>query len=230
MNRLSFEARVSGTKEHGLRLPFPARAQKRAWWCRAGTAKPKMLETSRSQKVHRQAHYEPPDSPAFIAVNWPVKASVSTVEVFPAVASRAATLFATAATKLAQMRRDGRRRPAPALASLRRRRASQLALSPVWDEPDVWAAIGQVGSFVVAIGALIVALVSRKDSNAARLEASRSATAAEASVQEAKRANELTESERHERARAELARAQHEADLVRGPIRESTLTVQPVLR
>jgi hypothetical protein len=88
----------------------------------------------------------------------------------------------------------------------------------VWDEPDVWAAIGQVGSFVVAIGALIVALVSRKDSNAARLEASRSATAAEASAQEAKRANELTESERHERARAELARAEHRADLVRGAI------------
>jgi hypothetical protein len=88
----------------------------------------------------------------------------------------------------------------------------------VWNEPDVWAAIGQVGSFVVAIGALIVALVSRKDSNAARLEASRSATAAEASAQEAKRANELTESERHERARAEVARAKHEADLVRGAI------------
>jgi formylmethanofuran dehydrogenase subunit E len=88
----------------------------------------------------------------------------------------------------------------------------------VWDEPDVWQAIGQVGSFVVAIGALIVALVSRKDSNAARVEASRSATAAEASAQEAKRANELTESERHERAGAERARAQHEADLVRGAI------------
>jgi hypothetical protein len=56
----------------------------------------------------------------------------------------------------------------------------------------VWAAIGQVGAFVVAIGALIAAIVSRKDSKEAPVEASRSATAAEASAQEARRANELT--------------------------------------
>jgi hypothetical protein len=44
---------------------------------------------------------QPLDRPPFIAVNWPVKASVSTVEAFPAVASKAA-LFAQAATRLAQ--------------------------------------------------------------------------------------------------------------------------------
>jgi hypothetical protein len=94
----------------------------------------------------------------------------------------------------------------------------------VW-EPDVWQAIGQVGAFVVAIAALIFAIVSRRDSKEALFRAARSATAAEVSakaakdaVREAKRANELTESERHERTRAELARAQHEADLVRGGI------------
>jgi hypothetical protein len=92
-------------------------------------------------------------------------------------------------------------------------------------EANEWAAIGQVGSFVVAILALIFAIVSRKDSKEALFRAARSATAAEVSakaakdaVREAKRANELTESERNERARAELARAQHEADLVRGSI------------
>ena len=91
----------------------------------------------------------------------------------------------------------------------------------MWNEPNVWAAIGQVGSFGVAILALLFAVVSRKDSKEALFRAARSATAAQVSakaakdaVQEAKRANELTESERHERAGAELARAQHEADLV----------------
>jgi hypothetical protein len=45
---------------------------------------------------------QPPDSPALVAVSWPLKASVSTVEAFPAVASKAAALFAQAATRLAQ--------------------------------------------------------------------------------------------------------------------------------
>jgi hypothetical protein len=92
-------------------------------------------------------------------------------------------------------------------------------------EANEWAAIGQVGSFVVAILALIFAIVSRKDSKEALFRAARSATAAEVSakaakdaVREAKRANELTESERQERAGSEAARAQREADLVRGAI------------
>jgi hypothetical protein len=90
---------------------------------------------------------------------------------------------------------------------------------------DVWSAVGQVGSFVVAILALLFAIASRKDSKEALFRAARSATAAEvsaqaakAAVREAKRANELTESERRERARADAARAQLEADLVRGSI------------
>jgi hypothetical protein len=45
---------------------------------------------------------QPPDSPAFITIAWPVKASVASVEAFPAVASKAAALFAQAATRLAQ--------------------------------------------------------------------------------------------------------------------------------
>ena len=45
---------------------------------------------------------QPLDSPPFIAIAWPLKASVSTVEAFPAVASKAAALFAQAATRLAQ--------------------------------------------------------------------------------------------------------------------------------
>jgi hypothetical protein len=45
---------------------------------------------------------QPPDSPPFVSVAWPLKASVSTVEAFPAVASKAAALFAQAATRLAQ--------------------------------------------------------------------------------------------------------------------------------
>jgi hypothetical protein len=52
---------------------------------------------------------QPPDSAAFVAITWPLKASIATVEAFPTVASRAATLFASAATKLAQLRRDGLR-------------------------------------------------------------------------------------------------------------------------
>jgi hypothetical protein len=52
---------------------------------------------------------QPPDSPAFIAIMWPQKPSISTVEAFPGVTSKAATLFATAATRLAQIRRDGLR-------------------------------------------------------------------------------------------------------------------------
>jgi hypothetical protein len=52
---------------------------------------------------------QPPDSAAFITITWPLKASISTVETFPALASRAATLFAHAATRLAQLRRDGLR-------------------------------------------------------------------------------------------------------------------------
>jgi hypothetical protein len=52
---------------------------------------------------------QPPDSPAFVAVTWSLKASISTVEAFPALASKAATLLAQAATKLAQLRRDGLR-------------------------------------------------------------------------------------------------------------------------
>jgi hypothetical protein len=45
---------------------------------------------------------QPPDSPAFITIAWPVKASVASVEAFPAVASKAAALFAQAAVRLAQ--------------------------------------------------------------------------------------------------------------------------------
>jgi hypothetical protein len=99
----------------------------------------------------------------------------------------------------------------------------RLAFSAV--NANDWAAIGQVGSFLVAIGALVFAIVSRRDSKEALFRAARSETAAEVSakaakdaVQEAKRANELTESERNERARAEIARAEHEADLVREAI------------
>jgi hypothetical protein len=99
----------------------------------------------------------------------------------------------------------------------------QLAFSAV--NANVWAAIGQVGSFLVAIGALMFAIVSRKDSKEALFRAARSATAAKVSakaakdaVREAKRANELTESERQERAGSEAARTQREADLVRGAI------------
>jgi chromosome segregation ATPase len=83
---------------------------------------------------------------------------------------------------------------------------------------NVWAAIGQVGAFVVAMGALIVALVSRKEAKRSAAAAEASAQAAQDAVQEARRANDLTESERREQARAQLARAQHEADLVRGAI------------
>jgi hypothetical protein len=43
---------------------------------------------------------ERPDSPAFIAINWPLKASVSTVEAFPTTAAKAAAFFAQASTKL----------------------------------------------------------------------------------------------------------------------------------
>jgi hypothetical protein len=85
-------------------------------------------------------------------------------------------------------------------------------------DANVWAAIGQVGSFVVAIVALVYAIVSRKEAARSATAAEVSAEAAKDAVQEAKRANELTESERHERAGTELARAQHEADLVRGGI------------
>jgi hypothetical protein len=49
---------------------------------------------------------EPPNSPPFIAITWPLKATATTVGAFPAVASRAASLFAQAATKLAQLRRE----------------------------------------------------------------------------------------------------------------------------
>jgi hypothetical protein len=45
---------------------------------------------------------QPPDSPPLVSVAWPLKASVSSVEAFPAVASKAAALFAQAATRLAQ--------------------------------------------------------------------------------------------------------------------------------
>jgi hypothetical protein len=90
---------------------------------------------------------------------------------------------------------------------------------------DEWAALGQVGSFVVAIGALIFAIVSRKDSKEALDGAARSATAAEVSAQAAKdavreaaRANELTESDQRERASTQAAREQHEAELVSGSI------------
>jgi hypothetical protein len=50
---------------------------------------------------------EPPDTTALIAITWPLKASISTMEIFPAVAGRAATLFAAAATRLAQLRARG---------------------------------------------------------------------------------------------------------------------------
>jgi hypothetical protein len=51
---------------------------------------------------------ERPDSPAFIAINWPLKASVSTVEAFPTTAAKAAAFFAQASTKLSRLRRDRR--------------------------------------------------------------------------------------------------------------------------
>ena len=51
---------------------------------------------------------QPPDSPSFIAVNSPLKASVSTVEAFPATAAKAASLFAQASTRLSQLRRERR--------------------------------------------------------------------------------------------------------------------------
>ena len=47
---------------------------------------------------------QPPDSPPVIAINWPQKTSVVTLEAFPAVANKAASLFAQAATRLAQIK------------------------------------------------------------------------------------------------------------------------------
>ena len=47
---------------------------------------------------------QPLDSPAFIAITWPLKASISTVDAFPAVAARAAQLFGKAATALASIK------------------------------------------------------------------------------------------------------------------------------
>jgi hypothetical protein len=50
----------------------------------------------------------PPDTPPVIAINWPLKACVSTVDAFPAAASKAASLFAQASTRLSQLRRERR--------------------------------------------------------------------------------------------------------------------------
>jgi hypothetical protein len=72
-----------------------------------------------------------------------------------------------------------------------------------------WAAVGQMGAFVVAIAALVVAIVFRNGTKASRAElrqakdqAARSAAAAEASAQaaaeavaEARRLNEIAELE-----------------------------------
>jgi hypothetical protein len=50
---------------------------------------------------------QPPDSPPIVAINWPVKPTVSTVDRFPAVAAEVARLFASAATALAPWKAHG---------------------------------------------------------------------------------------------------------------------------
>ena len=47
---------------------------------------------------------QPPDSPPIIAINWPLKPTVSTVDRFPAVAAEVARLFASASTALARIK------------------------------------------------------------------------------------------------------------------------------
>jgi hypothetical protein len=51
---------------------------------------------------------QPPDSPPIVAINRPVKPTVSTVDRFPAVAAEVARLFASAATALARWKAHGR--------------------------------------------------------------------------------------------------------------------------
>ena len=51
---------------------------------------------------------QPPDSPAFITIAWPVKASVATVDAFPTTAAKAASLCAHASIRLGQLRRERR--------------------------------------------------------------------------------------------------------------------------
>jgi len=54
---------------------------------------------------HERLHVEllqPPDTPAFIAVNWPAKPTVATPEAYPAVAAAITRLIAESATALAQ--------------------------------------------------------------------------------------------------------------------------------
>jgi hypothetical protein len=49
---------------------------------------------------------EPSEQPATIAIDWPMDVSVTSPDQFPAIASTVARIFATAATRLSQIRAE----------------------------------------------------------------------------------------------------------------------------